>query len=63
MTLLSYILERVLLIMTVKEYCNKCGWETEHDEDGCVYHQVVKYDSEGVPYFRYEEFNQDGEEW
>ena len=45
-----------------KEFCHKCGWETPHDEDGCVYHQVLKTDSEGVQYLKYDEFNQDGEE-
>jgi len=45
-----------------KEYCNQCGFQTEHDEDGCVYHQRVKTDSEGVQYLKYDEFNQDGEE-
>jgi len=49
--------------MVKKEHCNLCGFETEHDEDGCVYHQRVKYDSEGIPYNKYDEFNQDGEEW
>jgi len=46
-----------------KQYCNMCGFETKHDEHGCVYHQKVLHDSEGVPYLRYDEFNQDGEEW
>lgn len=46
-----------------KEYCNMCGYETKHDDNGCVYHQSVLTDSEGVSYLRYEEFNQDGEEW
>ena len=32
-------------------------------EKVCPYHQRVGYDSEGVPYFMYDEFNQDGEEW
>jgi len=44
-----------------KKYCNACGFDTPQDDDGCVYHQKVKYDSEGVPYFKYDEFNQDGE--
>jgi|GEM_PF-4475024 len=44
-------------------YCNLCGYETKQDEDGCVYHQRVKVDSEGISYLKYEEFNQDGEEW
>jgi len=47
----------------MKKYCNQCEFETEHDEHGCVYHQKTLYDSEGVPYMRFEEFNQDGEEW
>ena len=46
-----------------KRYCNLCGYETRQDEDGCVYHQRVKTDSEGVQYLKYDEFNQDGEEW
>ena len=49
--------------MKNKQFCGLCGFETEHDEDGCVYHQRVKYDSDGVPYLKYDEFNQDGEEW
>jgi hypothetical protein len=50
------------MIMTKypKRYCNLCGYETNQDEDGCVYHQVVKTDSEGVRYLKYEEFDQNG---
>lgn len=45
-------------------YCNMCGYETKHNDiNGCVYHQMNLTDSEGVTYLRYEEFNQDGEEW
>jgi len=32
-------------------------------EKVCPYHQRVGYDSEGVPYMMWDEFNQDGEEW
>ena len=46
-----------------RQYCNSCGYETEHDDVGCVYHQRVLTDSDGATYFFYEEFNQDGEEW
>lgn len=46
-----------------KEYCNRCGFETRHDDNGCVYHQQTLHDSEGIPYQKYDEFNQDGEEW
>lgn len=46
-----------------RSYCNLCQGDTEHDSDGCVYHQRVKYDSDGAPYLKYDEFNQDGEEW
>ena len=42
------------------KYCNICGYETKQDEDGCVYHQQVKTDSEGVRYLKYDEFDQDG---
>jgi len=49
--------------MKQKRYCNICQGETEHDEDGCVYHQRLKYDEDGAPYLKYDEFNQDGEEW
>lgn len=45
-----------------KSYCNLCGFETKHDQNGCVYHQKTLIDSEGVAYQRYDEFNQDGEE-
>lgn len=43
-----------------KEWCNQCGFETEHDEDGCVWHQRVLTDSDGVQYLKYDEFDQDG---
>ena len=43
-----------------KRFCNICSWETEYDDNGCVYHQAVLTDSEGVNYLRYEEFDQDG---
>lgn len=43
-----------------KRYCNLCGYETKQDEDGCVYHQRVKVDSEGISYLKYDEFDQDG---
>jgi RNA polymerase subunit RPABC4/transcription elongation factor Spt4 len=46
-----------------KAYCNICGYETNQDEDGCVYHQRVKTTEDGEVYFKYDEFNQDGEEW
>jgi predicted amidohydrolase len=49
--------------MESKSYCNICGYETKHDENGCVYHQQVLYTDDGEQYFRYDEFNQDGEEW
>jgi len=49
--------------MKEKKYCNLCGWETPQDEDGCIYHQKVKHDSDGVPYLKYDEFNQNGEAW
>jgi len=45
------------------KYCNECGYETKHDEDGCVWHQRVKTDSEGVQYLKYDEFDQDGNAW
>jgi len=47
--------------MTKKAYCNICGYETNQDEDGCVYHQRVKYGEEGA-YLKYDEFDQDGNE-
>lgn len=43
-------------------YCNACGFETRWDEDGCEFHQRVIHDEEGS-HLKYEEFNQDGEEW
>ncbi len=43
--------------------CQMYILKTKLDDGECPYHQKVKYDSEGVPYFRYDEFNQDGEEW
>jgi len=45
------------------KYCNMCGYETKQDEDGCVWHQHVKTDSEGVQYLKYDEFDQDGNAW
>lgn len=44
-----------------KEFCGQCGFETDHDENGCIYHQMTLHDSEGIPYQRYDEFDQDGE--
>ena len=40
-----------------------CGFETKHDKDGCVWHQKVMQSEDGETYLRYDEFNQDGEEW
>lgn len=47
----------------MKSYCNACDYNTEHDENGCINHQKTLYTEDGEPYLRYEEFNQDGEEW
>lgn len=44
-----------------KAWCNICNGETTHDENGCAYHQMTLYDSEGIPYPRYDEFNDEGE--
>jgi len=44
-----------------KAYCNQCGFVTEQDEDGCVWHQRVKTDSDGATYLKYDEFDQNGE--
>jgi hypothetical protein len=49
--------------MTEKSYCNRCGYDTKHDEDGCVWHHQPLTTSDGESYQRYDEFNQDGEEW
>lgn len=49
--------------MTERSWCNACNCETEHDKDGCVYHQRITYSEDGEVSFRYDEFNQDGEEW
>ena len=39
-------------------YCNRCGFDTLHDESGkCPYHQSVL--SDGT--LAWDEFNQDGE--
>ena len=46
-----------------KTYCNQCGYETKHDNDGCVWHQKTLTTVDGETYQRYDEFNQDGEEW
>lgn len=47
-----------------KQYCNLCECITEHDKDNeCPYHQKVLTDSDGVRYLKYDEFNQDGDEW
>lgn len=48
------------------QWVNCCQMYVKKSEiiDGeCPYHQKVMYDSEGVPSLRYDEFNQDGEEW
>jgi len=36
---------------------------TKHDEHGCVWHQKTLTTPDGETYQRYDEFNQDGEEW
>ena len=45
-----------------------CGFETarkiiEGEPEACPYHQEVSYSDDGEMSLRYEEFNQDGEEW
>ena len=45
------------------EMCGKCGYYTKHDENGCVWHQMTLTTADGETYQRYDEFNQDGEEW
>ncbi len=45
------------------EMCGKCGHYTKHDEHGCVWHQKTLTTPDGERYQRYDEFNQDGEEW
>lgn len=48
----------------VKQYCGLCGFETAREQgEDCPYHQKTLYDSDGAPYRKYEEFNDDGEEW
>tara|TARA_R110002051_G_scaffold222225_3_gene285862 strand:+ start:653 stop:922 length:270 start_codon:yes stop_codon:yes gene_type:complete len=42
-------------------YCNACGYDTEHTEDGCKYHQRVRTSEDGESYVDWDEFNQDGE--
>ena len=49
--------------MKEKKYCGICDRVTSQDEDGCIYHQRIKYDSEEGLYLKYDEFNQDGEAW
>ena len=44
-------------------FCNMCGYETKHDDDGCVYHQKTLTTDDGESYQRYDEFDQDGEAW
>jgi hypothetical protein len=46
-----------------KAYCNLCECETKQDDDGCVWHQRVSYTDDGELVMKYDEFNQDGEEW
>ena len=46
--------------MDFKAYCGICGYDTNHDQNGCAYHQKVLHDQDGIPYLRYEEFDQDG---
>ncbi len=45
------------------EMCGKCGHYTKHDGNGCVWHQMTLTTIDGETYQRYDEFNQDGEEW
>ena len=45
------------------EMCGQCGHYTKHDEHGCVWHQKTLTTVDGETYQRYDEFNQDGEEW
>lgn len=45
------------------EMCGICGHYTKHDEHGCVWHQKTLTTDDGETYLRYDEFNQDGEEW
>ncbi len=40
--------------------CQMYVLKSRLDEGECPYHQVVKHDSEGIPYLRYDEFDQDG---
>jgi hypothetical protein len=54
---------KIIDMTDYKAYCNMCGYETNHDDDGCVYHQKTLVTSDGESYQRYDEFNQDGEEW
>ena len=44
-------------------FCNMCGYETKHDDDGCVYHQKTLTTADGERYQRSDEFDQDGEAW
>lgn len=49
-------------------YCNMCGFDTarkiiEGEPERCPYHQEVSYSDDGEMTLKYEEFNQDGEEW
>ena len=49
-------------------YCNRCGFETarkvyDGETETCPYHQEISYSDDGEVSFRYDEFNQDGEEW
>ena len=46
-----------------KAYCNLCECETKQDDDGCVWHQRVSDTDDGELVMKYDEFNQDGEEW
>ena len=47
--------------MNELKYCNQCGYETKHDKDGCVWHQMTLQTSDGEYYQRYDEFDQNGE--
>ena len=52
--------------MTEKEksYCNMCKCNTMRDKgESCPYHQEVTYSEDGEINFKFDEFNQDGEEW
>ncbi len=64
-----YCVVKVMVEQTLQNiYCNMCGFNTarkmiEGEPEACPYHQEISYSDDGELNVKWEEFNQDGEEW